>query len=336
VAGFAHPSRARTANAEPVLDAHWYSGGTFVVRHAYPRRATEVPMHPSVPRPIRVMLVLATIASLLAIPSVASAAPKGSGIVFTVTSLNTAVSPNMAAAFEVFVRNDGSATLTHATVTVEASGAVTSRPAECSAALVCDLGTLSSGSERTLLFVVTAPSAGSATLTARLQVDAGSGNPSQDAGTRSAATSVNQNAAFFGTWHGANAALTGAIASGHQTASVSVPAVSFAYPAELSEASGKVCGQQGIGQAIDMQLANGQSVLPNLLTVTVTYDATARGNRTPGNVGFVHQADNGDCTTLVKGCLTAGCFNAFWDGNGPDKKLVVVALLASNGLGKGL
>jgi hypothetical protein len=293
-------------------------------------------MHPSVPRPIRIVLVLATIASLLALPSLASAAPKGSGIQFTVTALNGEISPNMAGAFEVFVRNGGSATLTHATLTATPSGAVTSAPAECNAALVCDLGTLASGDERTLLFVVTAPSTGAATLTALLQVDAGGGNPSRDADTKGDSIPVNENGSFFGTWHGANAALTGAIASGHQTASVSVPAVSFAYPAELSEASGKVCGQQGIGQAIDMQLANGQSVLPNLLTVTVTYDATARGNRTPGNVGFVHQADNGDCTTLVKGCLTAGCFNAFWDGNGPDKKLVVVALLASNGLGKGL
>jgi hypothetical protein len=117
---------------------------------------------------------------------------------------------------------------------------------------------------------------------------------------------------------------------------VSVPAVGFAYPAELSEASGKVCGEQGIGQAVDMQFANGQSVLPNLLTVTVKYDATARGNRTPGNVGFVHLADNGACTTLVKGCATSGCFNAFWEGSGAGKKLVIVALLPSNGLGKGL
>jgi hypothetical protein len=242
----------------------------------------------------------------------------------------------MAAAFQVFVRNGGSATLTHATLTATASGAAMSPDTECTAALVCDLGTLASGDERTLLFVVAAPSSGGVTLTARLQVDAGSGNPSQDAGLKSATINVDTSTAFFGTWHGANASLTGAIASGHQTASVSVPAVDFAYPAALSEASGKVCGEQGIGQALDMQFANGQSVLPDLLTVTVKYDDEARGNRTPGNVGFVHDPDNGPCTTLVKGCLTAGCFNAFWEGNGPTKKLVIVALLASNGLGKGL
>jgi hypothetical protein len=69
--------------------------------------------------------------------------------------------------------------------------------------------------------------------------------------------------------------------------------------------------------------------------VTVTYDADARGNRTPGNVGFVHENDHGQCTTLVKGCATAGCFDAFWEGSGANKKLVVVALLASNGRGKG-
>jgi hypothetical protein len=293
-------------------------------------------MHPSVPRPIRLVLVLATIASLLALPSLASAAPKGSGIQFTVTPLNTAVSPGMSAAFQVFVKNGGSATLTHATLTATASGAVASPPAGCSASLVCDLGTLDSGAERTLVFVVAAPSSGDVTLEARLQVDAGSGNPSQDAGLKDAKISVNTSGAFFGTWHEANASLTGSIASDHQSALVSVPAVGFAYPAELSEASGKVCGEQGIGQAVDMQFANGQSVLPNLLTVTVKYDATARGNRTPGNVGFVHLADNGACTTLVKGCATSGCFNAFWEGSGPSKKLVIVALLPSNGLGKGL
>jgi hypothetical protein len=293
-------------------------------------------MHPSVPRPIRLVLVLATIASLLALPSLASAAPKGSGIQFTVTPLNTAVSPGMSAAFQVFVKNGGSATLTHATLTATASGAVASPPAGCSASLVCDLGTLDSGAERTLVFAVAAPSSGDVTLEARLQVDAGSGNPSQDAGLKDAKISVNTSGAFFGTWHEANASLTGSIASDHQSALVSVPAVGFAYPAELSEASGKVCGEQGIGQAVDMQFANGQSVLPNLLTVTVKYDATARGNRTPGNVGFVHLADNGACTTLVKGCATSGCFNAFWEGSGPSKKLVIVALLASNGLGKGL
>jgi hypothetical protein len=293
-------------------------------------------MHPSVPRPIRTVLVLATIASLLALPSLASAAPKGSGIEFTVTASSDEVSSNMAAAFHVFVRNGGSATLTHATVTATPSGAVTSAPAECTAALVCDLGTLASGAERTLLFVVAAPSSGAVTLLAKLQVDAGSGNPSQDAGTKADSVSVNESGSFFGTWHGANASLNAAISSDHQSASANVPAVGFAYPAELREASGKVCGEQGIGQALDMQFANGQSLLPNLLTVTVKYDAEARGNRTPGNVGFVHEADNGDCTFLVKGCATAGCFNASWEGNGPSKKLVIVALLPSNGLGKGL
>jgi hypothetical protein len=39
---------------------------------------------------------------------------------------------------------------------------------------------------------------------------------------------------------------------------------------------------------------------------------------------------------LVKGCATSGCFNAFWEGSGAGKKLVIVALLPSNGLGKGL
>lgn len=292
-------------------------------------------MHPSIPRRMRIVLVLATIASLLALPSLASAAPKGSGIDFRVTALNGPVSPNMAGAFEVFVRNGGNATLTHATLTATATGAVTTLPAECSQALVCDLGTLSSGDERTLVFVVTAPASGSVGLSALLQVDAGNGNPSQDAGTKSATIAVDPSGAFFGTWQGANSPLTAGIASGHQSATVSVPGVGFAYAAQLKEANSRVCGQRGIGQAVDMQFADGEPV-SGFLTVTVTYDAEARGNRSPGNVGFVHEADDGSCTTLVAGCLSAGCFNAWWQGTGADKLLVVEARLASNGLGKGL
>ena len=94
----------------------------------------------------------------------------------------------------------------------------------------------------------------------------------------------------------------------------------------------RVCGQKGIGQAVDMRFANGEPV-DGYLTVTVKYDAETRGNRSPGNVQFVHE---GDCVPLVKGCLTAGCFNAWWEGNGPNKLLVVEARLASNGRGKGL
>ena len=66
-------------------------------------------MHPSVPRRIRIVLVLATIASLLALPSFASAAPKGSGLTVVVNELTPVISPNMDGAFDVVVTNGGNA-----------------------------------------------------------------------------------------------------------------------------------------------------------------------------------------------------------------------------------
>lgn len=295
-------------------------------------------MRPSVPKPIRILIVLATIASLLTLPSLTAAAPKGSGVILQVTRLTPAVSPNMDAAFDVFVKNGGKATLNDATLTLSVTGAtVKSVPGGCSSAtLVCGLGTLSSDDEHTLRFVVTAPEAqGSIEIEADLRVDAGGGNPSLDAFHTEATITVNASSTFFGAWHGAGSALTGGITNGHQSASVTVPDVGFDYAAALSEDTGRVCGERGIGTALDLTFANGDPVSP-FLTVTVAYDDEARGNRTPGNVGFVHENDDGECTFLVKGCETAGCFNAFWEGSGPGKKLVVVALLASNGRGRGI
>ncbi|HET9417560.1 MAG TPA: hypothetical protein VFP30_08485 [Candidatus Limnocylindria bacterium] len=294
-------------------------------------------MRPSVPKPIRLLIVLATIASLLSLPAAATAAPKGSGVVLEILRLTPAVSPGMDAAFDVFIRNGGKATLNHAVLTTSVTGAtVESVPAGCNAAtLVCDLGTLSAGDQRTLRFVVGASgSAGSIDIVADLRVDAGGGNPSLDAFTKRGAITVDASSTFFGGWQRAGNALSGGINNGHQSASVNVPPVGFDYPAALTEDTGRVCGQRGIGTALDLMFANGNPVSP-FLTVTVTYDAEVRGNRTPGNVSFVHENDGGGCTFLVKGCATAGCFNAFWQGSGPSKKLVIVALLASNGRGKG-
>lgn len=295
-------------------------------------------MHPSVPRRIRIVLVLATIASLLALPSFASAAPKGSGLTVVVNELTPAVSPNMDGAFDVVVTNGGNASLTHATLTVSAAG-VKSRPAECNANLVCDLGTLVSNDIRSLRFVVGAGTGGTIFIRADLQVDAGTGNPSQDAKPAEGTITVDTTGTLFGAWQGAGDPVdsdeNAFIANDHQTAAVTVPAVAFDYAAKLTMTDQRVCGEKGIGQAVDLQFADGKTV-SGFLTVKVTYDATTRGNRTPGNVSFVHDPDIGDCTTLVKGCLTAGCFNAWWEGNGPAKLLVIEARLASNGLGKGL
>lgn len=295
-------------------------------------------MHPSVPRrAVRLVLALATTASLLAFPSIAAAAPKGTGVTFTLAPLIDTVSPNMSGAFQAVIRNAGPATLTHATFTATLDGAtVDSVPAACSMDLTCDLGKLTAGDERTLLFVVTAPgSGGSIAINATLLVDAGQDNPSKDAFLdRHANISVNASRAFFGTWHGAGSALSGGITSSHQAASVKVPAVSFAYAAKLTEDSSAVCGKAGIGNAVDLQFADGEAVSP-YLKVTVKYDSAARGDRTPANVKVVHRADDGTCNFLVKGCTTAGCYTAKWKGSGAHKKLVIEALLPHNGIVKG-
>ncbi|HET8776404.1 MAG TPA: hypothetical protein VFN76_01975 [Candidatus Limnocylindria bacterium] len=277
------------------------------------------------------------IASLLALPSLASAAPKGSGVSFTVTPLIDTVSPNMNGAFEAVIRNAGPATLTHATFTATLDGAaVGSVPAGCSMDLTCELGKLAAGDARTLRFVVKAHgSGGSVTIDATLLVDAGRGNPSMDAFfDRRANIAVNASSSFFGTWHGAGNALNGAISSGHQAASVNVPAVSFDYAATLAEATRAVCGKTGIGNAVDLQFADGEVVSP-FLKVAVSYDSAARGDRTPSNVKVVHRSDDGTCTFLVKGCATAGCYTAKWKGSGAHKKLVIEVLLPHNGIVKG-
>lgn len=299
-------------------------------------------MHPSLPRLLRMILALAVSATLLASPAITSAAPKGSGLTVTVTELTPAVSPSHDGAFQVVVVNAGNASLTHALLTVTITGGtVAGLPDECggTASVTCDLGTLVANDSRTLTFVIGAPNAaGTITLSASLQVDAGSGNPSQDQAGDAGVITVSDDQSFFGAWQGSGQALIGSIASihgaAHQTASASVPAVDFPYAAEMSESTARICGERGIGQAVDLQFADGEPVSP-YLTVTVTYDDAARGNRTPGNVGFVHLGDDGSCSFLVKGCATAGCFTAEWLGSGPGKLLKIVAYLPSNGIVKG-
>lgn len=292
-------------------------------------------MHPSVPPSIRVVVVLAAIASLLAFPALTSAAPKGSGVAFDVRALIQKVSTNQAAAFEVSAVNNGSASLTHATLVPEVTGgALATLPAGCGGTPVtCDLGTLSSGDSRTLVFVVTAgQSAGSTAFTATLLVDAGGNNPSVDEFMKTATVAVSNSPTFFGRWQSAGGPFGGSVGGGHQTATATVPAVGFAYRGTIEEVTGPVCGIAGIGNGVAMSLADNEPVDP-FITVTITYDAEARGNRTPGNVNVIH---DGNCDQpLVSGCDSAGCFNARWEGNGRNKLLVVEALLPHNGIVKG-
>jgi hypothetical protein len=214
----------------------------------------------------------------------------------------------------------------------------------------CTASNLAAGGTISFVVVFSAPaSAGSLQLSGTLAIDGGTNNPkssSQDTYTDAASISVVNSPDFFASWQGAHgSAMTFATApvagSNTQSTTVNVPAVGFAYPAVVNEnATPIVCdgdAVDGIGQAIDLAIANGQPVSP-YLTVTLTYHNDLLDGRTPGNVEFVHQRDDGQCEFPPRGCDTnAGfCYDAWWSGNGPNKMLVLQVQLPSNGRGRGL
>ena len=311
-------------------------------------------MNAHIPRSIRAAIVLATAAAVLAIPFQVAAAPKGTRATFTVTPLIAAVSVGQPGAFEVFVRNDGPATFTHATLTgVAAGGSLASAPSGCTGSgpnVTCQLGKISKGQSRTLVLVFGAPAAaGSLNLNATLRVDAGSGNPSassEDVFNRSAALSVRNDPDFFGRWQQAhNAAVsftTGALGgANHQSTSVVVPPVGFGYAANVEEIDDDiVCDGNpvgGIGQAVEMTVANGQAVNP-YLEVKLTYDKTAADGKTPSTIEVVHQRDDGTCEFPPRDCddNEGFCYDAKWSGHGSSKKLIVTVQLPTNGRAKGV
>jgi len=308
-------------------------------------------------RTIRLLLILSTTAALLAAPLSAAAQgnPRGTQATFTVTALTSAVSIGQSAAFEAFIRNDGSATFTHVRVEAEVPGAtLASAPDGCAgggASVSCSLGKLASGQSMTLLFVFGVPSvAGEIDLQATLQVDSGSDNPrasSKDTFHAGADVPVIDSPDFFGSWqpaHGGNVSFsTHGIGGGNgQSTSVAVPPVGFGYPALLSELDENiVChGEvyEGFGDAVEMSIANGAELSPHL-TLTLVYDKHAAADRNPWNVSFVHQTDDGTCQFPPRGCNHHNdgfCFDASWSGHGWNKLLVLRVELPSNGRGKGL
>jgi hypothetical protein len=306
---------------------------------------------------LRLLLILSTTAALLAapLPVAAQGNPRGTQATFTVTALTSAVSVGQSAAFEAFIRNDGSATFTHVRIVAEGPGAtLVSAPDGCSgsgASVSCSLGKLASGQSMTLLLVFGAPgAAGEIELQATLQIDSGSDNrqaSSKDTFHAAAEVAVIDSPDFFGSWqpaHGGNVSFsTDGIGGGNrQSTSVTVPPVGFGYPALLAEQDenivchGKV--YKGFGDAVEMSIANGAELSPHL-TLTLVYDKHAAADRNPWNVRFVHQTDDGTCQFPPRGCNEHNdgfCFDAWWSGHGWNRQLVLRVELPSNGRGKGL
>jgi hypothetical protein len=307
------------------------------------------------PRWSRVLIVLFTLAALLGLPLQVAAHGGNhySKAEFSVTALTDSVSPGQSAAFQVFLRSDGSDAFDKIRLEGKAQGGtVTSAPAGCwtnGAWFSCHLGKLKKNQTMTLQFVVAAPASGSLELSASLKVEYWHHwhKKSKDAFKDSAAAAINDSPDFFGGWqpsHGSTLSFsTAGIASGNgQTTSVEVPPVANGYPLRLAEVDEKIrCGHKtftGFGEAVDMSIANGAELSPHL-TVTLTYTKSEVGYRSPHDIKFVHQTDDGACQFPPRGCNYHNdgfCFDAWWTGHGHGKKLVIRVELPSNGRGKGL
>jgi hypothetical protein len=286
-----------------------------------------------------------------------AAAPRGTQTTFTVTALNAAVAPDQPSAFEVFISNDGQSVWTQAIFTGLASAgtvlsaiATQGSVAACtpSAATVsCVLPTLESDESVTLLIQILAPGAGGTiALDGTLTIDAGGGNPnsaSKDTFKDSDALDVVDSPDFFGRWQSAHAAgqtfATDPVGGTNgQSTSVFVPAFAAGYAAFLQESDDALlcngAGVAGFGKTVEMHFANGLSPV----TVTLTYNRVTAGNKTPATTTFVHQLDNGQCEFPPRDCEEnpGFCFDAFWQGSGPNRLLIIQAELGSNGRGRGV
>ena len=302
---------------------------------------------------IRVLVVVATAAALLSIPASVAGAPRGTKVTFNVDPLTAAVSIAQPGAFEMFASNEGTSTFNHTTfVGTLAAGTILEADGCAFTATVvsCELGTLASGASATRLIVVSAPAtAGAITMNGSLTIDAAGGNPkasSRDTFTDGGTIGVRSDGEFFGRWQAAHGVpltfATAAVGNGNgQSTKVDVPAVGDDYPAQVAETSdGIVCGGTavaGFGKTVVLAVANGEPVAP-YLTVTMTYDRQTAGNRTPNTVSVVHQLDNGTCEFPPRDCgeNEGFCFDAFWQGNGPQRLLVIEMQLPTNGRGRGV
>jgi hypothetical protein len=272
---------------------------------------------------------------------------------FNVTALTEAVSPGQSAAFEVFLRSDGSDAFDKVRLEGKApGGTIVSAPDGCwtsGASFSCHLGKLKSGRTLTLQFVFATPaSASSLELTARLKVESWHHGykKTKDAFTDSAAAAIIDSPDFFGGWQPAHGSpltfSTAGLGDNAQSTTLQVPPVDDGYPAMVAEVDEAiVCGHktfEGFGEAVDMSIANGAELDPHL-TLTLTYAKSEVGWRDPWSIKFVHQTDDGVCHFPPRGCNYHNdgfCFDAWWTGHGWHKKLVIRVELPTNGRGKGV
>lgn len=306
-----------------------------------PTRAT------SLPHPMRMVLILATVMSLLAMP-LPTLAVKGDGVEYDVRALITAVSPGQAIAYQATFKNDGSSTLANMRFDGEAPGATfISADGPCTGAgssVGCDLGNLAAGVEVSLTFQFAAPTAaGAVALTGSFSSDARQTGPpsaSRNVWSLTATTDVVDSPEFFGRWQPAHGSLSFPTVgrSDLQLTNVSAPPVGFAYPATIRHTGDAVaCGgidQGGFGQTVDLSIADGKSPV----NITITYSAESAAGKSPGQVSVVHQRDDGSCSFPPSNCKrNAGfCYDAGWSGGGPHKLLVVRVQLPNNGRVKGI
>lgn len=307
-------------------------------------------------RPIRMLLVLATAATLLSMPALAAAGgkPRGTTATITIAPRIALVSVGGNAAFEITFTNNGNGTLTHPRfVGTAAGGDFVSGDTGCSGAgadVTCTFDKLKKGRSIVFTVVFETSDAGTLQLDGTMRVDSGRGNPnaaSKDTFTASASVDVTSSPEYFGSWQPAHSATktfaTGGTGSGNaQSTSVEVPPVGVAYPAIVSESGAPmICDGvviEGFGQAVDLSIANGDPVSPHL-TLTLTYKKSAIGWIDADDVAFVHQDDAGNCSYPPRGCNSHNdgfCFDAKWKGHGWHKKLVITVELQHNGRGKGI
>jgi hypothetical protein len=306
-----------------------------------PTRAT------SLPHPMRLLTVLATAMSLLAMP-LPTLAVKGVGVEYEVRALISAVSPGQAIAYSASFKNQGSSTLANMRFDGEAPGATfISADAPCAgvgSTVACDLGNLAEGAEVKLSFQFAAPTAaGSVTLTGHFSSDARQTGPpsaSRNVWSDTADTSVVDSPDFFGRWQPAHGSLTFPTVgrSDGQLTDVSAPAVGFAYAATIRHTSDAiVCGgidQGGFGQTVGLSIAGGTSPV----NITIKYSAASAAGKSLGQVAVVHQRDDGSCSFPPSDCRQnpGFCYDARWSGGGPNKSLVVDVQLPNNGRVKGI
>ena len=319
-------------------------------------------MYPSTPKRLRVLAALVAALSLFTLAMPVAAAPKGVRAILTVDPAIEAVSLGRIGAFEVFVKNDGPGTFTHAVLAAEVSrGTILSvtvldGAAVCSAPVgakvSCDFDKLDAQEEATLLVRVQAPSTGgqAITLNATLQVDAAGENPnaeSKDTFRDSDTLPVRTDGEFFGNWQSAHANTlsfsTAAVGGNNgQSTKVDVPSAEDEYPWTIEETTGAiVCTNgptiTGFGKAFEVHVNNGDPVTPHV-TITVTYDKNTSSGKAENNTTVVHQLDNGTCEFPPRGCTAnpGFCFDVTVTGSGQNRQLVIVMQLPTNGRGRGV